>query len=896
VIEWIVIGGIAAALGRGLLKGGKDSQTSWSPPAPLLNTLPAGPTAAEEERQWAAWHTLVETDVDRSRWIPSGTADRLVVRYPPPPPRRFDPVRLAHSLSLKMLGRPDPHGLRAKFDAYNKTFLKQQKVELKTFFDTVEKSPLTEEQAHACICMDDNVLVVAAAGSGKTSTMVAKAGYVLRQSLATPDQILLLAFNREAAEELGKRIQERLADFPGIENVTAKTFDAFGLSVIGEATGEKPHLARWVSDREDIAEVIDIARSLGALDPTFRQDWDLFRTVYARDVGSVGERAEPEDFDGTRRGFRTADGKIVKSKEEQLISNWLFYNGVNYAYERAYEHKTASQQHSQYHPDFYYPDIDLYHEHFALDEKENAPAHFGGDYVAGVHWKRALHAEKDTALFETTSAEIRSDEAFRKLREALVSRGLTLSFDANRKTVGPTPMTDQQLASTLRVFQQHVKSNRLSQNELDHAAHEKGLLGHEHRLRLFLKLYERVAAEWERRLAQGGCIDFEDMLRLAADHIEAGRYQSRFKVVFADEFQDSSRARARLLQALTRNCDDVHLTVVGDDWQGINRFAGADLRVMSEFGSFFSHSTTLQLTTTFRCPQALCDISSEFVQANPKQLKKTVQSTSPFDNRPLQAFGFKDMANADGHIEQQLGQMAKLLAEGRLQAGKGGRTNILLLGRYKNDRPKRLSTWQRMFADQLVIDFKTVHASKGLEAEYVYVLGLIEGRRGFPSQIEDDPVLQLAMPDAETFSMAEERRLFYVALTRASRQVRLYTSLEKPSRFVTELASQERIMVEPVDGEALETCPKCQSGVLKLRTSGHTPFHGCSRYPQCDFKRSIEDGEVVSMPVVRLALPVTLGSQCPTCGNGTMRVVDGKHGKFVGCSAYPSCKTTGPIG
>jgi DNA helicase-4 len=354
-------------------------------------------------------------------------------------------------------------------------------------------------------------------------------------------------------------------------------------------------------------------------------------------------------------------------------------------------------------------------------------------------------------------------------------------------------------------------------------------------------------------------------------------------------------ARVRLLRALAGKSGDVHLTVVGDDWQGINRFAGADLRVMSEFSSFFRHSATLQLATTFRCPQALCDISSEFVQANPKQLEKTVKSTSRFENRPLQAYGFKDLTKVDGHIEQQLGHMTKLLGQGKLQSGKGGRTTVLLLGRYKNDRPKGLRRWQRMFAEHLDVQFKTVHASKGLEAEYVYVLGLVEGRRGFPSQIEDDPVLQLAMPAAETFAMAEERRLFYVALTRANRQVRLYTSLEKPSRFITELVSRKRLVVEPVDGEALETCPKCQSGVLKLRTSGFAPFHGCSRYPQCDFKRPLKEAETAAVPVVRLPRPVVLESECPTCGTGRMRLIDGKHGKFAGCSAYPSCRTTGPL-
>jgi DNA helicase-4 len=94
--------------------------------------------------------------------------------------------------------------------------------------------------------MDDNVQIVAAAGSGKTSTMIAKTGYVLHENIARPDQILLLAFNKSAADELGERIRVRLADFPGIEAVTARNFHSFGLHVIARATGRKPSLARWL--------------------------------------------------------------------------------------------------------------------------------------------------------------------------------------------------------------------------------------------------------------------------------------------------------------------------------------------------------------------------------------------------------------------------------------------------------------------------------------------------------------------------------------------------------------------------------------------------------------------------------------------------------------------------
>lgn len=824
-------------LGDKLLGGSKPKSADLSSaiPKPRPTSIQIG---AQPRLTQAAWDKLFEERFSDAAWIPAGAAQRFLKAHPLPQ-RGFDPSRLSESIAARQAGLLDPHRDTARFDAHNQAVLERQKVELKAFFETVEKSPLTDEQIHACICMDDNVMVVAAAGSGKTSTMVAKAGYVLNQGLAAPEQVLLLAFNRDAADELGQRVRERLSGVEGIEGVTTQTFHGFGLSLIAEATGKKPTLAPWLEHSgQDLAYTAEIAQAIASDDPEFRRDWDLFRTVYARDLGPLGEAADPEASDGRRRGFLTADGKLVKSKEEQLICNWLFFNGVNYAYEPAYEHDTADRQYRQYRPDFFYPDIGLYHEHFALDDEGRAPAHFGDGYVKGVHWKRALHAEKGTELFETTSAQIRSNEALDRLREELVSRGVELSFDPARKTDGPPPLTDEQLARTLRVFQQHVKSNGLSQFALEQSAQEQSArFGY--RAQLFLRIYERLSAEWERRLRAGGYIDFEDMLRQAAELVEAGRYENPYTVVLADEFQDSSRARVRLLQALTQS-DDAHLTVVGDDWQGVNRFAGADLRVMSEFQGFFNLSSTLQLTTTFRCPQALCDVSSAFVQANPRQLKKTVQSTSTFENRPLQAYGFSNPSAIEDHIEQQLRQMVDLLVSGRLQPGRDGRINVLILGRYKTDKPGRLSRWTRLFSPHLDVRYKTIHASKGLEAEYVYVLGLVEGRRGFPSQIEDDPILGLAMPDADPFAMAEERRLFYVALTRASRQARLYTSLDKPSRFVTELVANKQLAIEPVDGEAVEGCPKCQAGVLRVRQSEFGAFHGCSRYAVgCDFKRAI---------------------------------------------------------
>ncbi len=841
------------------------------------------------------WFATIMPAIGRGRWIPKGMASRLVAAHLAPkwPGRTWKQV----------VGHSSPRAtLTKRFNNENKKHLATQRKARKQFFDTVEKNPLTDEQIHACVCMDDSVMVVAAAGSGKTSTMVAKTGYALHEGLATPDQILLLAFNRATANEVGERIAEQLRGVPKVDQIKSKTFHAFGIEVIATATGKKPSLAPWVDPDKaggDVREVADIIQTLSARDPKFKRDWDLFRTIFGRDVGKWGELQEPDTHRDGKRGFLTANGDIVKSTEERVIADWLFYNGVKYEYERAYEHETADQHHRQYFPDFYYPDAQLYHEHFALNEKGEAPKQFN-DYLAGVAWKRSIHAEKGTALFETTSHCLMNGEAMGVLEEALVERGVRPAFDPERKAVGLPPVPSKDLARSFRVFQQHVKNNGLTLAQLQTALVEQSKEGYAARLHMYLSLYEQISAEWERRLRDGNFIDFEDMLIQAAEHVESGQFKNPYTVILADEFQDSSRARIRLLKALAKNSPvQTHLCVVGDDWQGINRFAGSDISVMTEFEKVFDNATRLTLNTTFRCPQNLCDVSSEFIRANPAQIAKTVKTTNPLTKTPLLAYGFDRRESIPPYVEGQLAAMYSAVVDGKLTPTKGTRITVMLLGRYRDDEPVALDQWKARFGDRLKINYKTVHGSKGLEAEYVFVLNVLQGTRGFPSQIQDDPALQLAMPAPDSFPFAEERRLFYVAMTRAHKQVRFYTTLGQPSQFLVELAKNEHLKIEPVDGEPLEPCPMCGNGVLQQRQGSRGVFHGCSRFPACDFTRTPPQGEERrtggrTRPSQRIRVSVKAGDQCPVCRRGILHQKNGRNGVFLGCSGYPRCRATAP--
>jgi DNA helicase-4 len=700
----------------------------------------------------------------------------------------------------------------------------------KDFFDRVEKSPLSQEQARAVVCFESRVLLVASAGSGKTSTMVAKAGYALKNGYCDPDRLLLLAFNNDAGAELRERLKNRLAPLglPG-EHVAAKTFHAFGLEVIGLATGKRPTVAPWVESGRDLEYLLGLIDDMKDQDVAFKAKWDLFRVVLGQDLPKFGkEESSPDSWDReTRtRGFWTLNGEVVKSRGEQVIANWLCYNGVAYAYEPPYEVDTAEARHRQYHPDFYLPDAQAYLEHWAVDASGEPPPEFTG-YKEGMDWKRKIHAECGTTLLETTMADLWSGKAFKNLEKELKKRGVALDPNPERPIAGRRPIENPRLARTIRSFMTHAKSNRLTLKDWNKRL-KQGVAGDfRFRHQFFLSLMEPIWSEWEARLKAAKAIDFEDMVNLATDCIESGMWQSPYDLVMVDEFQDASNGRARMVAALLKG-PNKNLFAVGDDWQSINRFAGADLSVMTDFESIFGKAAILKLERTFRCPQSLCDITSDFIQRNPRQLRKTVQSVREDLQDPVRIVRLDNEKQMASAVARRLSEIA--------QESQGLRPKVYLLGRYQKDR-----VFLPRSHDHLELDFMTVHGAKGLEADHIIIPCMTSDTLGFPCRVADDPVLLLAMPSGDDFADAEERRLFYVALTRARSTVTLLTVANKESDFVKELIKAQAVPVVTADGveSSSELCPKCDNGFMMERNGIYGPFWGCSSFPSCDYTVNI---------------------------------------------------------
>ena len=251
---------------------------------------------------------------------------------------------------------------------------------------------------------------------------------------------------------------------------------------------------------------------------------------------------------------------------------------------------------------------------------------------------------------------------------------------------------------------------------------------------------------------------------------------------------------------------------------------------MREFGDHFGHTEQTYLETTFRCADRIAEVATKFVLSNPAQIRKKVRSTRRADG-PSVHVGLP--AEDLSLLEEALDMI------GADAANHGEKSTVLLLGRYGHTRPKHMSELRKRHPE-LDLTYMTVHGSKGLEADYVVVLGLRAGKYGFPAEIADDPLIDLVLPAAETHPHAEERRLFHVAMTRARRAVFLLADRGAPSSFVQELIHGSYDISE--FGRLPEndvSCPVCVTGLLVRRENSRdgSTFYGCSNWPYCDHKQ-----------------------------------------------------------
>jgi DNA helicase-4 len=815
-------------------------------------------------------------------------------------------------------------------DKRNTQWVAQQKITHHAQFGGALGYPLNEQQVTSILMDEHRTLVVAGAGTGKTSTVVAKAKWILAQKLSTETNVKLLAFNRDAAKEINSRFGKTESD-----DALASTFHSLGMRLVGEGRGKKPRLTKLNNDDQGLQKFLRGCIE-DALNSKTKAGIVISFLAYFRFPEPV-----PVPIEKSHEANRWADGHDIRSftgvrlrsNSEAIVANWLTLHGIKWEYEKDYQADTATPRYSQYRPDFYLPAIRAYIEHWACTESGGFPGHWDAQeverYRSGMRWKRELHAKNRTTLIETFSAldgGISIPAALERQLKELGHEARMIS-PAERNSLISTAEIVTPVVTLLNSFLSIFKESRSSLSQL----RADQVRAKDPRAIAFLDLFSIVHAAYDAHLKEEGAIDFADMIREAAELVRSEAAAIQLDYLLVDEFQDISRGRAELVKAILEQNPDCRLVAVGDDWQSIYRFAGSDIGVMvDDFQKIFGEPLRTDLTQTHRFGSSSLQATSKFIQENPQQLRKSLtaarvdigptiqiissQSASKsVTERAAVASTTTKLNGEEDEIEVATGGIA--LGEVRTtqseeEAGakaledvlmriseEAPEATVLVLGRYRF-LEKRLKD-QRKIPRGLKATFSTVHKAKGLEADYVVIVDVVTGRYGFPSEIEDDPIMNLVLASEQLIPNAEERRLLYVAGTRARRKTFILTDDHRRSQFIDELEGEEyREWILPSNaGGRVADCPECGGSTLKLRVGKFGAFYGCSsmrckgkafKCPACHDNGLVKRDQ--NYHCLFCEKPVR---SCPKCSNGFVRHVPAGISARTGkpYPAFNACST-----
>lgn len=914
-----------------------------------------------------------------------------------------------------IIKKPDTLDIIIKYS--NEKFIEKESKLRKPFFDNIQKGKqLDSDQTRAVLTDDDNLQIIAGAGTGKTFTLVAKVKYLTEIMGISPDEILIISFSNNSVNDLKRKMKEADLD---IENIS--TFHSLGRSILenkGLPIDTKEYLLNKVvkdyfkekikNDEEKIKDLIELVGFYFDM-PSDVSEIDELIELYedGTDLHLETLKSKLYGFSNDKFGYETLQYEFVKSYYELLISNFLFLHNINYEYEKLYDgeirYKSSIFEHFlfddyetisfvfngyqnrllkeflfddlevnipesiknktakdifynifnnnlipksikteigkrvskktdiyrntyPYKPDFYLNDYDLYLEHFGVNRQCKALWLKDDEkikkYTEDMYQKRRTHEKNGTKLIETFSYYHHEKRLLERLEEKLIAAGVEVK-EIDYEEIYNTHLNPEKnmyklknLIKLIKTFINLFKGNNFSLNKFDEIRKENSLEKNEfmkNRTELFINLIEDVYIIYENYLKKNNLIDFNDMINNATAEVAKNGYDKNFKYILVDEYQDTSLTRYMLLKEIKEKTN-AKLVVVGDDWQSIYGFTGCDIDLFTNFDKYFDDPAICKIENTYRNSQELIDVSGNFILKNEKQIEKELTSKSPNQiKKPVKIYEYDSNILKAPLFEQILDEIAKSNLNNNILVLGRNRKDILSItdnsdnfevkGDVESGAPVDIIYYKN---PSLNIKYMTVHKSKGLEEENLILINLEDKYAGFPNKMEDDPILKYVMIDREESETKypEERRLFYVALTRTKNNVYLLTPEVKQSQFVEEIKEEsDKVKIETyelTDDMKMDSnktiripthlkCNKCGIGnVTLVKTSkGKSFFFSCSEYPRCKGPSGIYTGSLSNIKDIEY---------CPHCDGITYKTT-GINGPFFTCSNFQKgCKGKRDIG
>ena len=545
----------------------------------------------------------------------------------------------------------------ATIKSHNNQFIATHLESEKGYLDDILKACdpailLDNEQREVVLSEEDNTLVIAGAGAGKTTTVAAKVRYLVERRGIKPEQILVISFTNKAVEELRERINHNLKIQSPIT-----TFHSIGYSVLRQGETEQ----RKIVDNGFMYNIINeylkskVLRNPELVDKLILFFGSYFSAPYEGD--SLGEyfqfvaeadystlKSDLQDYvqqvvDRRTRRVQTLNNEVLRSMEEVQIANFLYLNQIEYEYEPMYQYRILNAN-KPYTPDFRIKQGDktTYIEHFGITEDGHS-GRFSPEqlekYKSIINDKVSLHRKHKTDLIYTFSQYKDGREMLEHLCEMLIGHGYELNERPTAEVYKRLVDTEEnkyitRLTQLICTFIGNFKTQGFKTDKFeDFKSATKNV-----RTKLFLDICEVCYLEYQQALKERHFIDFEDMINESAELIrkkQIDKEQLDYKYIIVDEYQDISRQRYNLIKELSLLCD-AKIMAVGDDWQSIYAFSGSILPLFTKFCEEVGYGQELKITRTYRNAQEIIDIAGTFVQKNTQQIKKELISPKRIDN------------------------------------------------------------------------------------------------------------------------------------------------------------------------------------------------------------------------------------------------------------------------
>lgn len=735
-------------------------------------------------------------------------------------------VRKAEAARLRVMG------IQKYIREFNDHFVERRLQEYDYLFRKAP-FPLDQDQRRAVIIDDKHNLIVAGAGSGKTEVLITRIAYLLDRKPDTihPDRILALAYQNKAAKEMRDRLYERFD-----REVKIKTFHSLGKEIVDKACLDANRAVPRLQFSGDNSEhgykrFISTLYVKGLESEDFQRLVTRYMAYYddAEVLQNEVDFEERRDFYDYMRGLKytALNGVIVKSEAERSILNFLLTHAINgeeisVEYEKPAEWMQYVNENGDIlipKPDFYLPQYKLHIEHWAVDENGRVPEWFEGEdpsaaYQKGMILKKERFASQDEyGLVETYHWELRNTPAgevlSEKLLQVLHDRNPGISFEITQlpypkvydKVWKECRESVDSLRGQIADFIVIAKTYNLTPDDIERRLQE------EHwslKQLTFARVALKIYRDYEQHLRSNDFIDFSDMINLAvrALHDNDSLYRDTFDHILVDEYQDISAQRYELIKALMDKNPACKLFCVGDDWQSIMGFAGSNVDYFVRFSDYFAHPQRTALTVNYRSHASIVRTGAAIICHNGDvQLKKETVAFNKSETVAVWVIAVREQ-NAYRYslrvAHHCVDYVESLLKEGYLPG------DIMILSRivkrphlrdeilrYARSKSVPISTEAQKFNS---VPLMSVHRSKGLQARVVIVLNVIQDLYGFPCELQNPDIYEPVVKGRRKDREEEERRLFYVAVTRGQETVVLYTQESSMSKFIEEISEHVQMV------------------------------------------------------------------------------------------------------